>query len=56
MESFAVPLVVADIVDSVDDVSEYITAEDVLCVVIDMPVAASLSDELLPEYVILVWE
>jgi hypothetical protein len=45
---------VVDIVDFLDHVPEYLAAEDVLCVVTEVLVAASLSDELLPEFVILV--
>jgi hypothetical protein len=51
-ESFAVPFVVVDIVDFVDDVSEYVAAEAVFCVVTEVPVAVSLSDEPLPGYAI----
>lgn len=54
IEYLAVSFVVADIVDFVDDVSGYVAAEDVFCVAIEVPVAVSLSDELLPKYIIVV--
>jgi hypothetical protein len=51
IKSFAVPFVVVNI-DFVDDMSEYGAAEAVFCVVTEVPVAVSLSDEPLPEYAI----
>jgi hypothetical protein len=51
IKSFAVPFVVVNI-DFVDDMSEYVAAEAVFCVVTEVPVAVSLSDEPLPEYAI----
>lgn len=52
IESFAVPFVVVDIVDFVDDVSEYVAAEAAFCVATEVPVAVSLSDESLLGYAI----
>jgi hypothetical protein len=46
--------VVTNIVDFAEHASEYAAAEDVLYVANEVPVAVSLSDELLPEYVIVV--
>jgi hypothetical protein len=52
IEPFAVPFVVVNIVDLVDDVSAYVAAEAVFCVVTEVPVAVSLSDEPLLGYAI----
>lgn len=52
IERSVVIFVVTDIVDFAEHASEYAAAEDVLCVVTEVPVAVSLFDELLPGYVI----
>jgi len=54
IEPSVVIFVVTNIVDFAEHASEYAAAENVLCVVTEVPVAVSLSDELLPEYVIVV--